>query len=157
MLNTLIIVSLSLNGILFVWMVILTLSTRGYKASFKDASQALKQGKLPQLVERNARGVENLIKKTEDLFSLNGKLNKKIEESYRNFGLVRFDAFPEMGGELSFSIALLDDKYNGIIITSINGRQESRTFVKEIIEGKGAPSLSSEEEQAIERAYLEKR
>jgi hypothetical protein len=154
---TLAIVSLAINAILFIWLIVITLKTMAYKASFKSASEALTQGKIPQLLENNSKMIEALDKKSEDLFSLDGKLNKKIEESYRNIGLVRFDAFTEVGGNLSFSIALMDDKKNGIIITSINGRQESRSFVKEVTEGKGNPQLSEEEEQAVEKALTERR
>ena len=50
----------------------------------------------------------------------------------QRFGLVRYDAFEEMGGRLSFSAALLDDHGDGLLITSINGRTETRTYSKEI-------------------------
>jgi hypothetical protein len=153
----LIIVSLIINGILLIWLLILTLALRDYKASYKSASEALKKGKLPQLLEKTERKVENLTKQVEDLYSLDGKLNKRIEDSYRNIGLVRFNAFTDIGGELSFSAALLDDKKNGIVITSISGREESRTFVKEVANGIGEPALSEEEEQAVEKAMAEKR
>lgn len=157
MLVYLVIVSLSVNAILLLWLFILTLKTRGYKASFKNTAKAAKEGKLPQVIDKNNRNIDVLFQKVEDLYSLNGKLNKKIEESYRNLGIIRFDAFPDIGGEQSYSMALLDDKKNGIVITSINGREESRTFVKQVQEGKGEPVLSAEEKQAVEKATTEPR
>ena len=68
--------------------------------------------------------------------------------AFQRFGLVRYDAFAEMGGQLSFSAALLDDYGNGLVITSINGRTETRTYAKEV-HGREAQNLSHEEREAI--------
>ncbi len=153
----LIIISLSINLVLLIWIIILSLKIRTQRAHNQKASKALKQGKYPELVEKNTRALENVTGKVDDLYSLNGKLNKKIEESYRNIGLVRFNAFSETGGDLSYSLALLDDKGSGIIITSLHGREDSHTFVKNVFESKGTPELSEEEEQAVIKAMEEQR
>ncbi|MGH2757214.1 MAG: DUF4446 family protein [Actinomycetota bacterium] len=67
----------------------------------------------------------------------------------QRFGLVRYDAFEEMGGQLSFSAALLDDRGNGIVFTSINGRTETRTYAKPIAKLESTHNLSDEEREAI--------
>ncbi|MGH2724211.1 MAG: DUF4446 family protein [Actinomycetota bacterium] len=67
-------------------------------------------------------------------------------------GLVRFDAFDDMGGQLSFSAALLDARGDGVVITSINGRQDTRCYAKPVAGGTSQHNLSVEEQQAIERA-----
>ncbi|MDQ3940899.1 MAG: DUF4446 family protein [Actinomycetota bacterium] len=67
----------------------------------------------------------------------------------QRFGLVRYDAFQEMGGQLSFSAALLDDRGDGIMITSINGRTETRTYAKPLRNLDSEHNLSEEERQAI--------
>jgi hypothetical protein len=66
--------------------------------------------------------------------------------------MVRYDAFEDMGGRLSFSAALLDDHGNGVVITSINGRTETRTYAKPIVNLKSEHNLSDEERAAIEGA-----
>jgi hypothetical protein len=72
--------------------------------------------------------------------------------AFQRFGLVRYDAFSEMGGQLSFSAAFLDDHGDGLIITSINGRTESRTYAK-LIKGLASEhNLSDEEREAIAAA-----
>lgn len=71
------------------------------------------------------------------------------QEALRRVGLVRYDAFPDSAGMLSFSAALLDDGGNGIVITSINGRTESRTYAKAITAGEATQALSPEEGDAI--------
>lgn len=68
------------------------------------------------------------------------------------FHMVRYDAFEDMGGRLSFSAALLDDHGDGVIITSINGRTETRTYAKPIMNLKSEHNLSEEEKAAIEGA-----
>jgi Protein of unknown function (DUF4446) len=67
----------------------------------------------------------------------------------QRFGLVRYDAFDDMGGRLSFSAALLDDNGDGVIISSINGRTETRTYAKLVRGLTSEHNLSDEEREAI--------
>lgn len=72
--------------------------------------------------------------------------------SYQKMSIVKYDAFKEMGGKLSFSLALLDDKNNGCILTSVHTREGCYTYVKEIIKGESFVVLSEEERKALEEA-----
>ncbi len=67
-------------------------------------------------------------------------------------GLVRYDAFEDVGGRLSFSCALLDDQASGVVMTSINGRHDTRVYAKPILDGQSTYDLSVEEEEAIRQA-----
>ena len=67
-------------------------------------------------------------------------------------GVVRYDAFGDMGGRLSFSAALLDDSGDGLVLTSINGRSETRTYAKALAGLQSEHTLSPEEQQAIRDA-----
>jgi hypothetical protein len=67
-------------------------------------------------------------------------------------GLVRYDAFPDMGGMLSFSAALLDERGDGVVISAINGRQETRAYGKPMVAGESDHSLSDEERDAVRAA-----
>ena len=69
-------------------------------------------------------------------------------------GLVRYDAFDDMGGHLSFSAALLDGQGSGFVITSINGRQDTRCYAKPVVGWTSGHNLSEEEELAIQRALV---
>ena len=69
--------------------------------------------------------------------------------------MVRYDAFGDMGGRLSFSAALYDDDGDGLVISSINGRSETRTYAKPLIDLRSEHRLSPEEEQAISAAREE--
>jgi hypothetical protein len=66
--------------------------------------------------------------------------------------VVRYDAFGDMGGRLSFSAALLDDSGDGLVISSINGRSETRTYAKSLVGLQSDHTLSPEEQEAIETA-----
>jgi hypothetical protein len=70
----------------------------------------------------------------------------------QRFGLVRYDAFDDMGGRLSFSAALLDDNGDGVVISSINGRTETRTYAKLVRALNSDHNLSDEEREAIAAA-----
>ncbi|HEY2297553.1 MAG TPA: DUF4446 family protein [Jatrophihabitans sp.] len=70
----------------------------------------------------------------------------------RRVALVRYDAFSEMSGRMSFSLALLDDGGDGIAISAITGRTDTRVYAKPITDGKGEHELSPEERQAVAAA-----
>jgi hypothetical protein len=72
-----------------------------------------------------------------------------LADAIRHVAVVRYDAFPDMGGRLSFSCALLDDAGDGLVVTSINGRTETRTYAKGVKGGRSEHNLSPEETQAI--------
>jgi len=72
----------------------------------------------------------------------------------RDMAIVRYDALQEMSGQLSFSLALLNAHGDGIVLTSINGRAETRTYAKAVVAGKAAQQLSPEEEEAVRAARL---
>ena len=74
------------------------------------------------------------------------------DDALRRVALVRYDAFEDIGGEQSFSAALLDEGGNGVVLTSIHGRGESRTYGKAVRGGRSEHTLSPEEQQAIAQA-----
>lgn len=83
------------------------------------------------------------------------KLNIACETlitAYQKIGIVKYDAFKEMGGKLSFSLCLLDDENNGFILTSMHTREGCYTYVKEIIKGESFVVLAAEERRALEEA-----
>jgi hypothetical protein len=75
-----------------------------------------------------------------------------LSDALRHVAVVRYDAFADLGGRLSFSAALLDDAGDGLVITSINSRTETRTYAKSVLGGGSEHELSPEEEQAIAHA-----
>lgn len=72
-----------------------------------------------------------------------------LADAIRHVAVVRYDAFGDMGGRLSFSAALLDDSGDGLVFSSINGRSETRTYAKGVKRGTSEAPLSPEEEQVV--------
>jgi len=94
-------------------------------------------------------------KSEEDVALLNehqNVLQEHLTRSVQKVGLVRFDAFPDIGGEQSFALALLDGNMNGVVLSNLYGRTDSRVYAKEIVNGNSAHTLSNEEKEAIRRA-----
>jgi hypothetical protein len=73
-------------------------------------------------------------------------------QALRHVAVVRYDAFTDTGGQLSWSLALLDDSGSGVVLTSIQGRNESRTYAKNVVAWSSESQISPEEEEAISRA-----
>lgn len=80
------------------------------------------------------------------------KLKKESEFSIQKVGIVRFNPFSEIGGDQSFSIALLNKNNDGLVITSLYTRERNRVYAKPIIKGKSQYLLSKEEKEALEKA-----
>ena len=96
-------------------------------------------GKIDQLVESN-----EINKKKID------NIENKMGMTFQKIGLVKYDAFNEMGGKLSFSLALLNEKNDGFIINAMHSREGCYTYIKEIIAGKSIIALAKEEQEALE-------
>jgi hypothetical protein len=79
-------------------------------------------------------------------------LRAEAADALRHLAVVRYDAFGDMGGHLSWSLALLDDGGHGVVLTSIHGRSEARTYAKSITGWTCEQQLSPEELEAIEHA-----
>ena len=82
--------------------------------------------------------------------------NTATARSLRNVALVRYDAFEDIAGRMSFSLALLDDDGDGVALTAITGRADTRLYAKGISRGEGEHDLSPEEEQAVQAALSQR-
>ena len=93
------------------------------------------------LLEANAANEKNI----KTLFD-------KMKFTFQKVGLVKYDAFNEMGGKLSFSLALLNEKNDGFVMNAVHSREGCYTYVKEIIDGNSIIVLSPEEQEALDMA-----
>jgi hypothetical protein len=105
-------------------------------------------GRRPRPRKRGAGGEPPPLT-TSEVTSELAALNAVVATSLRHLAVVRYDAFGDMGGHLSWSMALLDDLGDGVVLTSIHGRSESRTYAKNVSAWNASQQLSPEEEQAI--------
>jgi hypothetical protein len=107
---------------------------------------------LRGVLDGQARKVERLEQAVRTLNKTDKRQQALIDGSVQHVALLRYDAFEDVGGRLSFSCAMLDDHGSGVVLTSINGRQETRVYAKPIADGRSSYNLSSEEEEAIRQA-----
>ncbi|HEY8892421.1 MAG TPA: DUF4446 family protein [Clostridium sp.] len=84
------------------------------------------------------------------------QINSKLKTCVQKTSMIRYKAFDDMGSDLSFSIALLDGGNNGVLLTSIYGRNESTTYGKPIEKGISRYELSEEEKNVLEQAISKK-
>ena len=95
----------------------------------------------------------NIVREQTDVFHTRlTYLEKNLNRSYSKCGVVKYDAFKEMSGQLSFAYALLNDSNTGFVINSIHSREGSYNYIKDIIRGECSLPLSEEEEMAVKQA-----
>lgn len=82
--------------------------------------------------------------------------DRRLVGCLQHLGVVRFNAFDDTGSDLSFSVAFLDDAQNGVVLSSIYGREETRTYAKPVRNGSSSYLLTSEEQEALRRAMENK-
>ena len=83
------------------------------------------------------------------------KLRKQVQKTYQKVGIVRYDAFNEMGGNLSFVLTMLNDQNSGWLLNAMHSREGCYTYIKEIINGKSYVELGEEEKESLERAIFQ--
>jgi hypothetical protein len=116
------------------------------------------------LIEATQRNAERAEIVAEELAALRKHIDEAQAErtastpaALRNVALVRYDAFTEMSGRLSFSLALLDENGDGVTISAIASSGDTRVYAKGVAGGKGEHDLSPEEQQAVSSALARRR
>ena len=96
--------------------------------------------------------IADLVKSNEEKIQ---NIYKKMESHYQKVGIVKYDAFHEMGGNLSFALTLLDENDNGWIFNAMHSREGCYTYIKEVVKGESYIELSEEERQCLEKAIYQ--
>ena len=112
-------------------------------------------GGLLSVLRRQTAARSGLEAVPEDVLGLRQEvaaLRAEAAGALRHLAVVRYDAFGDMGGHLSWSLALLDDGGDGVVVTSIHGRSDARTYAKNIAAWTSQQQLSPEEEDAVSHA-----
>lgn len=125
--------------------------------------KSLKKNYKIFMTGKNAKSLEDSIIKrlneVEHLLDANAENEKNIKAlfhnmqfAYQKVGLVKYDAFHEMGGKLSFSLALLNETNDGFVLNAVHSREGCYTYIKEIIGGNSVLVLAEEEQEALDMA-----
>ncbi len=120
-------------------------ATEAYRSLVSDSQG----GSLQQLLDSHLGKVIEVGAKAEELSKMYEALEARSRGSLQHVGIVRFNPFDDTGSDQSFAIALLDDRRDGIVLSSLHGRGQTRVFAKPVEGGTSTHQLSDEEAQAI--------
>ena len=138
--------------ILLILTIVNIVQMRKLKKSYR-AFMTGKNGKdLEETLIKRLNEVDSLIESNDENMKNIETLFKNMKFTYQKMGLIKYDAFHEMGGKLSFSLAMLDVRDNGFIINAMHTREGCYTYIKEIVDGNSIIVLSEEEQEALNRA-----
>lgn len=107
---------------------------------------------LEEVLDRQLDQIEQTAERVEQLDRLCQEIEHQLQHAVQRVGLVRFNPFSDTGGDQSFSIALLDGQNDGLVISSLFSRSETRVFAKPVQNGQSKYNLTAEEEEAIQLA-----
>lgn len=112
---------------------------------------------LETLILEHSKSIKEMDKEIQDLFEISNQLHKLTQKGLHKVGMIRFNPFKDVGGNQSFSLALLDGQNSGIVITSLHTREGNHVYMKQVAknEANGYP-LTAEEKKAIQMASPQK-
>lgn len=139
-------------GLIFIWLAALTFFLYKTFNHYHKITKGVDGKTLTSVLEKL---ISDFTKTEKDVLQISSRLQKQeqsAEFKIQKAGLLRFNPFADTGGEQSFIVCLLDNKNNGLVLTSLQGRSGTRWYAKMVKKGKGVEySLSKEEEEAIKQ------
>jgi regulatory protein YycI of two-component signal transduction system YycFG len=139
--------------IILIYNIVLSVKLRKLNKKYKKFMSGATGENLEDQVLSRFADIDNLKAESKNM---NGELEKvkdNLQVAYQKIGVVKYDAFKEMGGKLSFVLALLDKNNNGILLNSVHSSREGcYTYLKEIIKGESFLELSEDEKKALDMA-----
>ncbi|OIP23625.1 DUF4446 domain-containing protein [bacterium CG_4_10_14_0_2_um_filter_33_32] len=144
-------------AILSIFIISLQIQVLFLRRRIRDLFGKEKGKDIEQVLNDYVKGVSHYFEDVEELKKFSQKLFHLVSKSIQKIGFIRFNPFDDVGGDQSFSIALLDLNNDGILISSLFGRDGTRVYSKPITSGKSKYFLSHEEEKALEEAIKNNR
>lgn len=142
--------------ILVIFLIVIVLLQMKQTRELKERYARFMQGSKPRSMETQ---IQDLIKEVNKLGQASVEhdkdlqlLFKRMETTFQKMGLIKYDAYKEMGGKLSYGLAVLDENNNGFLINSIHSSSGCYSYTKRIKGGRCNIMLSPEEEEAVQRA-----
>ncbi len=145
----LILISISLTLVVVVAVLVLLVQFRNLKKPFSNMAELYQRQGASSALEELLKGVDE----NREFIKGNAEEIKKLMQRFRGcysaMGIVKYNAFEDIGGNQSYSICLLTDERNGFVLTNLVGRNSARGYALEITDGKPARELSEEESTAV--------
>ena len=138
--------------LLFIMVVVLFKAVGRVENRYKKLMRGTSNSNLEEMLLDRLNSIEDAKQNSEKALKECERLEIKIKDCIQKVAIMRYKAFENVGSDLSFSIAMLDDKNDGVILTGIYGRQESTTYAKPIDKGISRYDLSEEELYVLNEA-----
>ncbi len=122
------------------------------KKSYKKFMNGEDGKSLETIIKEHIDEIDKLISDSKKHSDNIDSINETLKITFQKYGLVKYDAFQEMGGKISFSLCLLNENNDGFIINAMHSREGCYTYIKEVISGNPVIMLSDEEKQALAMA-----
>lgn len=141
----------------FILVIILLIKNKNLKKKYKSFMAGSDGKNLEELILTRFSEIDYLKLENKKVKTKLENVSETLLSTYQKIGIVKYDAFKEMGGKLSFSLALLNDNNDGFIINSMHSSREGcYTYIKEILKGESYVVLAEEEKLALEQAINSK-
>lgn len=151
--DTFLIILFVMNIILVIISIIGNVRIKNIRKNGKEFMTKLGDGKdLKEDLDRYMNTVKNTEKEIKDVKKYCKDLSSQLEGCTQKIGIVRYNAYKDTGSDLSFALALLDEKNNGVVLNGIYSREMSNIYAKPVEKGNSSYTLSAEEAEAIRRA-----
>ena len=138
--------------IMFIMLIVNMAKIGNMKKKFNVFMSGKNAKSLEDTLIKRLEQIDNLIESNDANERNIDRLFDHIRFTFQKIGMIKYDAFHEMGGKLSFSLALLNETDDGFIINAVHSREGCYTYIKEIIEGNSIIALSEEEQEALTMA-----
>lgn len=138
--------------LLLILLIINLIKTIKLKKKYQQFMEGKDGKSLESIINDTYNKYDDVCKKVDNNSENIEQIIKNLKKTYQKMGIVKYDAFNEMGGKLSFSLALLDKDNNGFIINAMHSREGCYTYVKEIVKGESYIVLADEEREALNEA-----
>jgi len=137
-----------------IWLSALQISLRKLKKEKGNFNLGEAGVKLEAALERQAKSIKSLDKDIQELYNISNQINNLASRGLHKVAMIRFNPFKDLGGDQSFSIALLNGKNNGITISSLHTREGTRVYSKTITSGKSEKYPLTEEEKEVVKSAM---
>ena len=143
--------------VLFLGMCIILIRIANLNKRYQQFMKKLGNGRtIEEDLENYMYRVEKVEKQNADIISFCKGLEEDVTTCIQKIGIVRYNAFKDTGSDLSFALAMLDEKNNGVVLNGIYSREMSNIYAKPVENGKSKYTISEEEQEAIDRAINSK-
>lgn len=139
-------------AVMLVFLIVNSVKIKKMKLTYTSFMSGKDGKSLEEVILKRFKEVDELKKEDAAKKVQLDDINESLRYAFSKMGMVKYDAFNEMGGKLSFALALLDNRNNGFLINAMHSREGCYTYVKEIINGESYINLGEEEKKALNKA-----